>query len=222
MGMFDYLNYEGHQYQTKDTPRQACDNYKIEDGVLWYEEYDSEWVDDEEGKKWLGGYLRQFNERWIRDDFTGKIRFYRSASDDKHESWKRNEWIEYNALFKDGKMIHIKQVKEMEKVIRDGKVAVLYSPGWGAGWYTWHGMEELVYHPKLVEMVENNQHKEITKGLIAELLGIIDEDDMPFISVSAIEDLKIVWLPVGTQFLIEEYDGNESITLKESQIWLTA
>ena len=26
----------------------------------------------------------------------------------------------------------------MEKVIRDGKVAVLYSPGYGAGWsYSW-------------------------------------------------------------------------------------
>jgi hypothetical protein len=26
----------------------------------------------------------------------------------------------------------------MEKVIRDGKVAVLYSPGYGAGWYSWN------------------------------------------------------------------------------------
>ena len=220
MGMFDYLNYEGHQYQTKGTPRQACDNYKIEDGVLWYEEYDSEWVDDEEGKKWLGGYLHQFNYRWIRcDDFTGKIRFYRSECNE--ENGKRVYiWIEYNALFKDGKMIHIRQVKEMEKVIRDGKVAVLYSPGWGAGWYTWHRMEELIYHPKIVELVENNRHEEITEAFIAELLGIIDEDDMPYIS--CVEDLVIAWLPVGTQFLIEEYDGNESITLKESQIWLTA
>ena len=26
----------------------------------------------------------------------------------------------------------------MNKVIRDGKVAVLYSPGYGAGWYSWN------------------------------------------------------------------------------------
>jgi len=110
----------------------------------------------------------------------------------------------------------------MEKVIRDGKVAVLYSPGHGAGWYSWHNMEELLYHPKLVTMVENNQHKEITENLIAELLGIIDEDDMPWISDSAIEDLVIDWLPVGTEFVIEEYDGYESITLKEKQRWLIA
>jgi hypothetical protein len=52
----------------------------------------------------------------------------------------------------------------MKKVIKDGKVAVLYSPGFGAGWYSWHKTEELLYHPKLVEMVENNQHKEITES----------------------------------------------------------
>lgn len=110
----------------------------------------------------------------------------------------------------------------MEKVIRDGKVAVLYSPGWGAGWYSWHKMEELLYHPKLVELVENNQHTEITEGLIVELLGVIDEDDMPFISDSAIRDLDIEWIPVGNQFFVEEYDGAESIMLKENQSWLTA
>ena len=110
----------------------------------------------------------------------------------------------------------------MEKVIRDGKVAVLYSPGWGTGWYSWHKMEELLYHPKLVELVENNQHTEITEGLIAELLGVIDEDDMPFISDSAIRDLVIEWIPVGNQFFVEEYDGAESIMLKENQSWLTA
>jgi hypothetical protein len=108
----------------------------------------------------------------------------------------------------------------MEKVIRNGKVAVIYSPNWGAGWYSWHHMEELIYHPKIVEMVENNQQGEITKGLIAELLGIIDEDDMPYIS--CVEDLVIAWLPVGTEFMIEEYDGNETIRLKEATVWLTA
>ena len=219
MGMFDYLYYEDNQYQTKDTPKQILDNYKIEDGVLWHEDYDVEIV--EGGGNLFGFHINHFNQHWVHcNDFTGKIRFYRSASDDKHESWKRNAWIEYNATFENGRMTHIKQVKEMDKVIRDGKVAVLYSPGFGAGWYTWHDMEELIYHPKLVEMVENNQQGEITKGLIAELLGIIDEDDMPYIGGAC--DLVIQWVPVGTEFIIEEYDGNESIRLKEATVWLTA
>lgn len=30
----------------------------------------------------------------------------------------------------------------MKKLIRDGKVAVLVSPGFGAGWSTWNGDDE--------------------------------------------------------------------------------
>ena len=49
----------------------------------------------------------------------------------------------------------------MEKVIRDGKVAVLISQGWGAGWYSWHrDNQQLLFHPKLVEMVEQNRKNE--------------------------------------------------------------
>lgn len=109
----------------------------------------------------------------------------------------------------------------MEKVIKDGKVAVLYSPGYGAGWYSWHHTEELLYHPKLVELVENGRHEEITDSLIAEILGIIDEDSMPCY-ISGIDDLEIAWLPLGTEFKIHEYDGDESIMLKETEQWLTA
>lgn len=44
---------------------------------------------------------------------------------------------------------------ELQKVIRDSKVAVLYSPGFGAGWYSWNTKHpQLLFHPKLVEMVE--------------------------------------------------------------------
>jgi hypothetical protein len=46
----------------------------------------------------------------------------------------------------------------MDKVIRDGKVAVLYSPGYGAGWYSWHDNEELLYDPVIVDMVESKKH----------------------------------------------------------------
>jgi len=42
----------------------------------------------------------------------------------------------------------------MNKVIVDGKVAVLYSPGYGAGWFSWHNVEELIYDPEVVKLVE--------------------------------------------------------------------
>lgn len=90
----------------------------------------------------------------------------------------------------------------MEKVIRDGKVAVLISPGFGAGWYSWDQNEEMLFHPKIVELVEQNRHNEITNELCRELFNT---------SAYGSSDLVIIWLPVGTRFYIEEYDGAETL-----------
>jgi hypothetical protein len=94
----------------------------------------------------------------------------------------------------------------MEKVIRDGKVAVLISPGYGAGWYSWHSKKELLFHPKIVELVEQNNHDEITEELCKELLNTND-----YICTLGAPDLEIRWLPIGTAFEINDYDGSESL-----------
>lgn len=94
----------------------------------------------------------------------------------------------------------------MEKVIRDGKVAVLISHGFGAGWYSWNTEhQQLLFHPKLVEMVEQNRANEITKEWLEQELGLKD------IYCGGAINLKIHWLPVGTAFEVDEYDGAESL-----------
>jgi hypothetical protein len=105
MGMFDNLEYRGRHYQTKDTPLQTLDNYKIEQDqtsghwYLWHEEYDAEWV--QEHGQMFGGTLKQSNHRWVCcHDFDGEIRFYYYRSDEDQE--------EYRALFMDGRMLKIK------------------------------------------------------------------------------------------------------------------
>ena len=109
MGMFDNLFYKDEEYQTKDTPAQLLDNYKIEqnpeDGswYLWHEEYDTDWVDDAD--RWGGGYSKQYNHRWVAcGDFDGVLRFYRSDKENP------DCWIEFKTLFMDGRMIKIKEV----------------------------------------------------------------------------------------------------------------
>jgi hypothetical protein len=111
MGMFDYVFYKEHQYQSKDTPAQLLDNYKIDldpdsgHWYLWYEEYDAEWVD---GEGIFGGGLKKFNERWVRcDGFDGLVRFYRE--DDERGGYKADAWVEYKALFMNGHMIKLTQ-----------------------------------------------------------------------------------------------------------------
>jgi hypothetical protein len=110
MGMFDNIHYNGHEYQTKDTPAQSLDNYKIEvdpefgPTFLWYEDYDAEYVKSED--HFLGGYIEKLNVRWVRcDDFDGNIRFYRTEDEAK-------TWIEYSALFMDGQLLRIKNISK--------------------------------------------------------------------------------------------------------------
>ena len=109
MGMFDNLYYEGKEYQSKDTPAQALDNYKIENDqcsghiYLWHQEYDMKWVED--NGHFLGGFMETSNHRWVCcHEFDGNIRFYRTED-------KGKTWIEYSALFMDGKLLRIKGVK---------------------------------------------------------------------------------------------------------------
>ena len=105
----------------------------------------------------------------------------------------------------------------MEKVIRDGQVAVLISSGWGAGWSTWHhgsNKEILIFHPKLVELVESNQHNVYT--ISAVLNEILDKEEAEGIYLGRVEDLTIQWLPEGIKFRIEEYDGSEYVITEHS------
>lgn len=94
----------------------------------------------------------------------------------------------------------------MEKVIKDGKVAVLVSPGFGAGWWTWNRGETTPFEPKVVEMVLAGKQGEITEKWCKENLG----KDMYCGGASRLE---VQWLPVGTRFSISEYDGSESLDI---------
>jgi hypothetical protein len=99
------------------------------------------------------------------------------------------------------------------KLIRDNQVAVLVSPGYGAGWYTWHHIEELVYDPSVVEWVENKELDKILTYM---------ELKYPEAYCGGLEDLQVEWVPVGARFRIDEYDGSESLVLEKNEHWMTA
>lgn len=102
----------------------------------------------------------------------------------------------------------------MDKVIKDGKVAVLYSPGFGSGWYTWNQeFPELIFSPAIVKLVEQEKFDELETYM---------ELKYPEVFKGGMMDLEIEWVPVGTEFRIHEYDGSENIELKEELNWLTA
>ncbi len=109
MGMFDWVEWEGKKYQTKDTPNQMCDNYRIDSlGQLWVEEYDAEFVKDP--AHIFGVYIEQKNQRWRECvEFSGPMRFYRE--DTERGGYKSHAWNEWQAEFKCGLMIGLKLIE---------------------------------------------------------------------------------------------------------------
>ena len=56
--MFDYLDHENKQYQTKDTPQQSMDTYEIRGDELWWRKVDYEWVKEKNSFSEFAGYLK--------------------------------------------------------------------------------------------------------------------------------------------------------------------
>jgi hypothetical protein len=100
----------------------------------------------------------------------------------------------------------------MNKVIRDGKVAVLYSPGFGAGWSTCND-SDYMFIPEIVKLVENQEHSKIPSEM--NRLGYSGY-------YGGSDDLQIEWIPVGTKFMLDQYVVYESIEYYTENYWKEA
>ena len=108
-------------------------------------------------------------------------------------------------------------MSDIPKVERDGKVAVLVSPGFGAGWYTWNTDPEdgglaLLFCPEIVEALERGDGAGVAAARRL----------FPNAYLGGLDDLEVVWLPKGTAFQVTEYDGSESLEVRDSIEWITA
>ena len=104
----------------------------------------------------------------------------------------------------------------MQKFEKDGKVAVLVSGGFGAGWSTWNsGIPECLFDPEVVEAV-------LSGGKVGVKAQSIAESKWPDGYWGGAAGLRVRWLDRGTRFRIEEYDGNESLFLFDDYEFITA
>ena len=102
---------------------------------------------------------------------------------------------------------------EVEKLIRDGRVAVLISQGYGAGWSTWNESNEevrklLLFDKDIANAVLEHNLGEATK--IAEKKCKLLND---YVYLGGVDNLEVVWVDEGSMFWVEEYDGNETLVL---------
>jgi hypothetical protein len=99
----------------------------------------------------------------------------------------------------------------MNKFIKDGKVAVLVSPRFGAGWYTWNmGRPECLFDPDVVKMVLEGRHK--TDLYVEQFVEAKYGDE--FYS-GGLRDLEVRWVEQGRRFYVMEYDGSESLLVED-------
>ena len=104
---------------------------------------------------------------------------------------------------------------KMQKLIKDGMVAVVYSPGYGAGWSSWslEHEEELCLRKEIAEFVLNKDFNG---------LKVFMKENYPDVYLGGMDDLSVDWVSVGSLFRINEYDGSESIEIFSGQNYFKA
>jgi hypothetical protein len=101
-------------------------------------------------------------------------------------------------------------------------VAVLVSPDFGAGWSTWNNNHpEILFDPVVVNYLDplygTPYDKEKYDGIDAYLTATYDSGYF-----GGLSGLVIEWVQQGLEFMIDEYDGSETLMLKEWINFITA
>ena len=92
----------------------------------------------------------------------------------------------------------------MNKLIKDNRVAVVISPGYGAGWSTWNEKcaEFLLFDADIAQaLLDGNKTKAMRAAKAVH----------PDIYCGGVDTLEVVWVAQGVKFTVGEYDGHESI-----------
>lgn len=100
---------------------------------------------------------------------------------------------------------------------KDGTVGVIVSPGYGGG-YSDYG-DFSVFDPEVIRLIlnyPNDPHgsKDAYKVLMKDKYGRPVAPDF--------NQLEVQWLKPGTAFRIHEYDGHETVEIRDEMEWQIA
>jgi hypothetical protein len=108
----------------------------------------------------------------------------------------------------------------VDKVIKDGYVAVIMSYGYGSGWSSWHTGDEdeyerMLFDPALVNLIGKRETAHGSDALEDADKKIELYCRLAYPDVFYPERLDVAWVPEGTKFLIYEHDGDEFMLSEE-------
>jgi hypothetical protein len=93
-------------------------------------------------------------------------------------------------------------------------VGIVHSEFHGCGWSTWHNLDpDMMFDPALVDLVLDGDKNKI------EMYIKLRWPDTEHI---IIPKLAVTFVPEGTRFRIEEYDGLETVVTEQDYAWITA
>jgi hypothetical protein len=105
----------------------------------------------------------------------------------------------------------------MEKVIVDGRVAVVLHSGCGLGWSTCHtDTPEILFDPGIVNLVQEKQWEKLLTYLTLKF------PEVAHISGRSTKYLVIHWVRQGFKFRITENDGSERVVYHDDEKWIVA
>jgi len=111
----------------------------------------------------------------------------------------------------------------MQKYILNGEVALLHSDDWGTAWATWY--PETMFDAELIKLYlrwlgadsDTKLEREAEDAAYNYL-----KQAHPDVAFRGFDSLKLTWIKQGQEFIIKEYDGIETIVLKDKIKWLVA
>jgi len=101
----------------------------------------------------------------------------------------------------------------MKMFKKDGKTAVLVSPGFGAGFSTWNKPEMAVDFDLVEAFLSGDMNR--FEYIVVEKYG----ENM---YLGGMKGLQVQWVDEGKKFRIEEYDGSESLEVFDETNWFIA
>jgi hypothetical protein len=111
----------------------------------------------------------------------------------------------------------------MQKYILNGEAALLHSDDWGTPWATWY--PETMFDAELIKLYlwwlgadcNTELEREVEDAAYTYL-----KHAHPDVTFRGFAGLKLTWIKLGQEFIIKEYDGVETVLLKDKVKWLVA
>ena len=98
----------------------------------------------------------------------------------------------------------------IEKLTKHGMVAVAVSSGYGAGWSTWNE----------VDPTDARFNRLFEEGKWKEAAALCESLELGY--TGGAKQVSIKWVPEGTKFVIDEYDGSETLMTIDDYNWRTS